>query len=131
MSIVSAIKSFEDLLSLGAVSDAEIRKAEQELSVAFASEYKKYTSVFGAVSLNGYEFTGAVQPANLNVVSVTQAARQITPIAAPDWYVVLDPHFDGIMIWQDKKGCIYRTEPGKDPIKVAENLETYIKGILK
>ena len=124
--IVNVISGFDGLLSLGAASSEEIKKAEAELSVSFAKDYKKYTSAFGAVAFEGKEFTGAVQPAHLNVVKVTESARKITPTAKPDWYVVLDPHLDGIIIWQDKAGRIYQTEPGKEPVKVAESLVKYI-----
>lgn len=125
--IVDAIQSFDGLLSLGAVDPSEIEKAESELALSFAREYKDYTSTFGAISFGGKEFTGAVQPANLNVVSITKAARNITPTAKPDWYVVLDPHFDGIIIWQDNTGAIYQTEPGREPRKVSESLIEYMK----
>ena len=125
--IVDAIRSFEGLLSLGAVSADDIRSAETELSVSFAPEYKEYTTAYGAVSFNGKEFTGAVQPLHLSVVAATRSARSITPAAGPEWYVVMDPHIDGIIIWQDPEGTIYQTEPGKDPVKVAENLESYMK----
>lgn len=125
-SIVDTIQSFDGLLSLNRVNNEEIEKAESVLSVSFAPEYKDYTSAFGAVAYGGKEFTGVVQPAHLNVIKVTEAARKITPEAGSDWYVVTDPHFDGIIIWQDKDGIIYQTEPGKKPEKVSESLEEYM-----
>ena len=124
--IVDTIRSFDGLLSLGPVEASEIEKAEAELSVSFAPEYIEYTSAFGAVSFGGKEFTGAVEPPSLNVVAVTKAARDITPAAQSDWYVVMDPHFDGIIIWQDNKGQIFQTEPGREPKKVAESLMQYM-----
>lgn len=124
--IVDTVHSFKGLLSLGAVDVTEIEKAESELGLSFAPEYKAYTSAFGAVAFDGKEFTGAVKPANLNVVTVTKAARNITPNAKSDWYVVMDPHFDGIIIWQDKAGVVYQTEYGKEPKKVADSLSEYM-----
>ena len=125
-SIVDIIRTFDGLLFLEAVSDEDIEKAESLLSVSFAPEYKKYTSTFGAVAYGGKEFTGVVQPPHLNVVTVTEAARKITPQASPDWYVVMDPHFDGIIIWQDKDGIIYQTDPDKETKKVAQSLAEYM-----
>ena len=124
--IVDTIRSFDGLLSLGPVEASEIEKAEAELSVSFAPEYIEYTSTFGAVSFGGKEFTGAVEPPSLNVVTVTQSARSITPTAKPDWYVVMDPHFDGIIIWQDNKGQIFQTEPGREPKTIAQSLTEYV-----
>lgn len=125
--IVDEIIALDEVLSLGTIKDSDIEKAETELSVCFAPEYKEYTSTFGAISYAGKEFTGAVQPLHLNVVAITKAARSITPAAKSDWYVVMDPHIDGIIFWQDGEGKIYRTEPNKEPKKVAESLVEYIK----
>ncbi len=125
--IIDSIRKQKGLLSIGTVDSKDIQKAETELAVSFAPEYKEYTSTFGAVSFGGTEYTGVVQADHLNVVAVTKAARKIAPEAHQDWYVVLDPHFDGIVIWQDKEGKIYQTEPNKEPIKIAENLETYMR----
>ncbi len=125
--IVNVIRGFDGLHYLGVVDDADIKKAESELAVRFSPEYKEYTSVFGAVTFGGAEYTGAVKPTHLSVVDVTRSARKITPSAKPEWYVVMDPHFDGIIIWQDESGNIYQTEPAKAPKKIAESLEEYMK----
>lgn len=127
--IVDIINKIDGLLSLGTVDLSDIEKAEAELSVSFSPEYKKYTAAFGAISYAGKDFTGAVKPVSLNVVDITKAARSITPTAKPDWYVVMDPHYDGIIVWQDKNGKIYQTEPGREPIQVAGSLAEYmVKG---
>ena len=126
-SIIQTLHGIEGLLTLGPVDAHEITKAETELAVSFSPEYKDYTQTFGAVSFNGKDFTGVVQPASLSVVEVTRAARKITPAASPEWYVVMDPHFDGIIIWQGKDGMIYQTGPGMQPEKVAETLEEYMR----
>ena len=125
-SIVEMLHKCEGLLSLGKVESSDIEKAETELSVSFAPEYREYTSSFGAVSLGGKEYTGAVKPANLNVVGVTKSARSITPSAKANWYVVMDPHFDGVIIWQDGEGKIYQTAPGTVPKEVAKSLAEYM-----
>ena len=126
MNIVKTIRSFDSLLSLGPVSLSDIEHAEKALSVTFTQEYKDYTSALGAVSFSGNEYTGAVQAAHLSVVRATQSGRKITPSAKPDWYVVMDPHIDGIIFWQSPEGIIYQTEPGKEPKKVAESLELFM-----
>lgn len=125
--ILETLHAISGLLSLGPVSDADIDRSEKELSVSFAPEYRKYTSEFGAVAFGGKEFTGAVQPEYLNVVAVTKAARTITPNYRPDWYVVMDPHIDGIIVWQGGEGKIYQSEPGKESRIIADSLEEYMK----
>ena len=129
MEIVETIRSFDGLRALGTVSLSDIEKAEAELSVSFSSDYKKYTSTFGAISVKGMELTGVVAPAYLNVVAVTKSARRISPSAKHDWYVLMDPHIDGIVIWQDKEGKVYQTAPNCVATEIASSLSEYLKSL--
>ena len=127
--IEKMVDRIKDLSSLGHVNDNEILKAEEELSISFSPEYKKYTSEYGAISFGEYELSGVVQSNHLNVVSLTEAARAITPQAHPDWYVIMDPCIEGIIIWQGAEGTIYQTEPNKPTRQLAESLAEYISSI--
>ena len=124
--IINEIKKLNDVLSLGPVSHEAIINAEEKLGLHFTKEYSEYTAAFGAVSVNGTEYTGAVDPVNLNVVDITKSARSITDNVPDDWYVVMDPHIDGIIIWQNKQGEIYQTAPNTKHKKIADSLADYI-----
>lgn len=125
-SITQLIDGLENRLVLGRIPDEAVSEAEKKLNVRFAKEYRQYTKAFGAVSIGGSEYTGAVSDPNLDVVRVTESARQITPQAGEKWYVIEDPHIDGIIIWQDENGQIYKTAPGLEPQKIAESFAEYI-----
>lgn len=125
-SITQIIDGLEDKQILGRITDESVEAAEKKLNVRFSKEYKQYTKVCGAVSMRGREFTGAVSDPNLDVVRVTESARTITPDADAAWYVVEDPHIDGIIIWQDEKGKIYRTAPHTEAKNIADSLAEYI-----
>ena len=124
--IVSEIKKMEGVLSLNPAKSDIISSAENQLDLKFSDEYKEYTSTYGAISINGTEYTGVVDDINLNVVMVTRSARAITTNIPIDWYVVMDSHIDGIIIWQNHNGIIYQTEPHKEPQKVSDTLLDYI-----
>lgn len=126
MDIFDVIKNAKNTDKLQGATAQEIHLAEEALSLKFSEEYKKYTAEFGAVSIGASEYTGVVQDADLNVVTVTNAARSMTPQAPVQWYVVKDLHVDGIVVWQDENGMIYKTAPNREPVKLAESLAAYI-----
>ena len=127
--IVSLLNGKGNLKSLGPVDDNAVSSAESKLGVKFTDEYRQYTKAFGAISLENTEFTGAVEPIDLNVVTVTQSARTITKDVPSDWYVISDPHIDGIIIWQDKNGRIYQTAPGAVSKLISSSFYSYIQSI--
>lgn len=125
-SITQIIDRIEDKQILGRIPEELIEAAEKKLNVRFSKEYKQYTKAYGAVSMQGREYTGAVSEPNLDVVRATESARAITPDVDARWYVVEDPHIDGIIIWQDENGKIYRTAPHTEAKNVADSLAEYI-----
>ena len=125
--IVEIINSLIDLLPLKPASDTQITEAEIQLRLNFADEYKVYLKTFGAIMANGIELTGIVKSQYRNVVAVTQEERILNPKVPNSMYVVESTCVDGIVIWQDSEGYIYKTQPNLEPKKIADSLVEYIK----
>jgi len=127
LAILDTLNQLSDVLKLQGVSTKQIEQAEKRLGLHFSEEYKAYTSAFGAIAVNGSEYTGVVSDPNLDVVRSTLEGREVTPQAQMDWYVVKDPHFCDILIWQDYNGFIYQTSPESQTAKICNSLEEYIQ----
>ena len=129
MSIIDTIKELDDLEYLSSVSEADITKAEKELELSFADEYKKYVSTFGVISANGIELTGVIASPRLNVVDVTKRERESNGKIPLDMYVVESTGSEGLVILQDQKGNIYSAFPGHKPEKKFNSLSEYLKSL--
>ena len=103
-----------------------IEKAEEELGVRFADDYREYLSQFGAVSCGGHELTGLSADPTLDVVVVTKGNLEKNKKVKLPLYVVEETHLDGIVIWQSSSGEIYKTEYKDVPEKIFESLEEYV-----
>ena len=126
MTIIGKLRSFKDLASLKAAQEPEILQSEKQLALKFATEYREYTSEFGAVAVNGHELTGVVASKRLNVVSATKAEWAINPQVPNTMYVIENAGIDGIIIWQDEAGTIYQSAPNTKPKKIAASLAEYV-----
>lgn len=127
MNIVDCLKEKEAFISLQGADEQAIENSEQALGVKFAKEYKNYVKAFGAASYYGHELTGVCNAPAIDVVAVTTQERDFSGDIPADWYVIEQAHIDGIVFWQDKKGFIHKTGPGKKPVKVCDSLLEYIK----
>ena len=123
-----ALKKAEHLRSGDAASDIDIKDAENQLGLSFASEYKEYLKAYGVVSFSGHELIGISKSPRLNVVNVTKEAREIYKHLSDGMYVVEDTGYEGILILQDQKGTVYKIEPNSKPSKIYSSLTAYIKG---
>ena len=113
-------------VSSGAVTEKQIKEAENRLGVKFSKDYKEYLSVFGTASYYGHELTGiCADDASINVVDVTLAERTCFTNIPDEWYVIEQTHMDGIVIWQDEKGCLYKATPKKVE-KICDSLQEYV-----
>jgi hypothetical protein len=126
-SIIEALKSTEHLRAGGAATDIEIETAEKQLDLTFASEYKEYLKEFGFASCNGHELTGISKSSRLNVVDVTQEARETYGSDIQDMYVIEDTGYEGILVLQDRKGSVYQIEPNSKPSKICPSLAAYVQ----
>lgn len=123
--IVVTLPQKPDFKCRTSASNQDILKAEQQLGLCFATEFKEYLRAFGAVSVNGREITGICHSKRLHVVDVTLEEWLHNKVPS-DWYVVEQLNIDGIVIWQDSKGNVYQTAPGCANQKIASSLYDYI-----
>ena len=107
-------------------SAEEIARAEKQLGLAFAPEYRAFLSAVGACIARGHEIAGLCPFADMNVVNVTREERVYAPQAQPGWYVLEQAHMDGIVLWQDESGAVYQTAPNTPPSRVASSLAEYL-----
>ncbi len=108
-------------------TEAAVSKAEAELGLTFADEYRSYLLRFGVAALNGHELTGITAADQGNVVAVTLAERKRSPAAEDSWYVVERANIDDIVLWQDVDGSVFQTIEGERPILTAQSLAEYVE----
>jgi hypothetical protein len=124
---IKDLKSAPDFVQLNPATEADIKNAEKQLGLVFADEYKDYLLAFGTADGNSHEFTGICDSARLNVINVTKKQREYFKDIPTSFYVVEEAHIDGIVVWQDKDGAVYQTEPGIKTEKIAKSLEIFFK----
>ncbi len=129
MNIRNIILGIEGMYSEGGVSQGEIERAEKELNLTFAKDYKEYLTGFGCISFGCHEMTGLTETERLNVVAVTKENRQYCGGVPEEFYVIEETDMDGIVIWQNSKGEIYGTSPNSRPLYLYASLEEYIEQI--
>jgi hypothetical protein len=105
----------------------DIQKAEEELELSFAEEYKEYVSTFGEISCERLELTGISKNDVNNVVEMTFINRDTNPEVPSDLYVIQDMAIGGIVYWQDSSGTIYVTEYEDPPEVVAGSLVEFLR----
>ena len=129
--IIETIQALPDLLPLKAATNKEITDAELQIRTSFSDEYKEYLSVFGAIIADGIELSGIAKSEHRNVVRLTKQERELNSKVPNSMYVVENTGVDGIIIWQDTNGMIYKTHPNTQPEQIAESLSDYLKDIIK
>lgn len=125
--IVDIINSKEDLIHGVPVTDKEIKNAEDDLDLRFASEYKDYLKTFGIIAYDGHEITGISKSARTHVVDVTKKLKNDNANIDADMYVVEETNYDGIVIWQKQNGSIYETVGNSIPKQIYESLSQYVE----
>ena len=103
-----------------------IEKAEAELGVSFAEDYKAIAAQFGAISFRGHTLSGISPFPGNDVVALTKEHRAYTSGVPCSFYVIEEAHIDGIVIWQDFDGHIYQTQPDSKPLLIFDCLYDYI-----
>lgn len=106
-----------------------VERAEQQLAVQFAADYRDLLISFGQFSLGAYDFTGVLLDNELSVVSATQEEREWTHPDTQGMYVIAYLYVDGIVIWQDSQGAVYQTIPDKSlaPERLYSSFVDYVK----
>ena len=126
MKLFKVMESMVDAITGKGVDKNTIEAAEGALGVSFSQEYRAYLERYGIAAVNGHELTGICKSDRTNVVSVTQSAKRIHE-TANDWYVVEQTNIDGIVLWQDSTGSIYKTAPNAKTEKICDSLAGYIE----
>ena len=124
--IVKVLQKKPCFCAMQGASDNEVKSAEQELELNFASDYRMYISTFGIATYEGHELTGICKSKRLNVVTVTLEERANTDVPA-GWYVIEQANIDDVVIWQDEDGEVYQTMPNTKAIKLCDSLAEYIE----
>jgi hypothetical protein len=127
MNIIETFKTLGGFANHKPASVEEIAAAEQQLRLTFSVEYREYLLDFGQADGNGSEFMGITDVSYLDVVSETKALRGLNPQVSADLYAVENTNIDGIIIWQDSSGGIYKTAPGTAPRKIFDSFAEYLK----
>lgn len=124
---LNKLQTYDDYVSLDKrVSEKDIQKAEKCLELKFSEEYKDYTGNIGAASADGHEFTGVVDMPRLSVVQITNNEKGKNSSIPPNLYAVEKLGIDGITIWQDQNGVVYKTIRQGNPIVIARSLIEYL-----
>ena len=108
----------------------EINEAERKLGLSFAADYRKFLSTVGACICFGHEINGIADDSDLNIIKSTEEARNQIDLIPHSWYVIEDTHIDGILILQNKNGVVYQMAQETMPLKIADDLESYISGTM-
>lgn len=124
--IVELVNSLPNMLPLKPATVAQIEDAEKQINLKFAEEYKEYLLNFGAILADGIELSGIAKSEYRNVVMVTKREWNLNSKVPHHMYVIENARVDGIIIWQDEKGVIYRTTYDTEPIRISKSLFEYI-----
>lgn len=127
MNALELIKNCPDAIVGHGASEDEINKAENELGMQFASDYRAYLQKYGAVMLNGHELSGISPAKHLSVISLTHDWQKKYDQSVK-LYVIENLGIDDIAILQDSNGNIYQSQNGKIH-KIFNSLTAYIAEI--
>jgi len=128
--IVSIIEKFPALKSFASpANDAMIEKAEKELNLKFANEYREYVSTYGAIWSENITVSGIIDgDRDFGVVELTSRLRSYyAPQIPNNFYVIEEVGVDGLVIWQDETSAIYQSIPGSNTIKIYDNLSDFLE----
>lgn len=126
LDFVEKLRDTTDFYSLSGASTEKIKKAEEELNLKFASEYREYLTAFGVASAGGHEFTGICSFPRLDVVLNTISEKKNNPKVPDNLYVVETVNMDDIVVWQSDTGIVYQSAPNISPVKLCNSLCEYI-----
>lgn len=124
--VIERIKNIPDVNYKTGVPLEVIDQAETKLKVKFSKDYIEVLNNFGILLVNGHEIIGLGSSARLNVIDITTEERELNLEINPKWYVIEQANIDRVVIWQNKQGEIFQTQPEYGFKKIAESLLEYI-----
>ena len=123
------LSSLDGFSCTGKPDIALVEKAEADLGLSFAEDYKSLAILYGAISFRGHNLSGISPYPGNDVVALTKENRSYYSEVPLSYYVVEEAHIDGIVIWQDSSCRIYKTQPNTKPIQIYEGLYDYIASL--
>ncbi len=119
------IRTADNFASLSPATKSQITEAEKKLQLKFSEDYKEYLLCFGVATFDNREPTGICSSDRLNVVSVTDHARQYYTTFPKDAYVIEEHLLDHIITIQDCSGNVYIYTPDCMKKIIAHSLLEY------
>ncbi len=126
MNFLETLQQADGFCSFSGATIVEIQNAEKSINTIFATDYKEIVLEFGAISVYGHELTGVCEVARLNVVEITNKERENNQNVSDQFYVIEQSHIDGIVIWQNHEGGVYKTTKGGNLVKIFNSLKEYL-----
>jgi len=111
--IIKTIEKKFKLYRTKGASNELIAEAERQLGLRFADDYKKYLSLFGAISFGSTELTGLNINSYANVVSVTLKEIQRNKSFPKGSIVLENTGMEGLLILQKEDGEVYEWIDGE------------------
>ena len=127
MSLNEVLDKKEDVICGKGVSSYFVEEAEKRLNLRFSNDYKEYLLTYGLLMFDGHEVTGLGGEERLDVVNVTLHLKELYVDIPKDWYVIEELGIDGVVIWQNEKGEIFRSVPNGKIVKVYDDLITFLR----
>ncbi|MCB1614715.1 MAG: SMI1/KNR4 family protein [Pseudomonadales bacterium] len=127
--MLNTIKKIEEKFKLyktKGASEEIIAEAERQLNLRFSEDYKKYLSMYGAISFGSTELTGLNIDCYANVVSVTLKEAQKNKFFPKGSIVLENTGVEGLLILQQPDGEVYEWQNGKKGASF-RNLEEFLE----
>lgn len=125
--LMRVINGLTGMVHLRGALPEEIERAEKELGLCFAEDYREYLLNFGTVSADGIELTGLNVSARLNVIDVTKEERRYGRNFPEQAYIVENPGIGNLLILQEASGIIYEYERQGKRRPIAASLSEYLE----
>lgn len=124
--IINTIEGLKKLLHLTPAEIEDVLRAQIELGLTFADEYKDYVLTYGVITAKGVEITGVCESKRLNVTDVTKKEREYNPDMPKNMYVIDSTGMEGLLILQDESGAIYSFSSEDGTKKIFGSLADYL-----
>lgn len=126
MDMIKQIELLENELEKKNIDDKVVNQIEKNLNLKFSDDYREYLITYGIAAINGHELTGITDYSSYDVKAVTIKMKKINEGIPKEWYVIEDLGIDGVVIWQNEKGEVFRSIPKGEKIKIYDDLISYL-----
>jgi len=123
------VSSLKDFSCTGKPEIVLVEKAEADLGLRFAEDYRNLALQCGAISFYGHHITGISPYPGNDVVRVTKEFRSFNDEFPANMYVIEEAHIDGIVVLQDPSGTIFQMQPNTKPKQIFDCLYDYLANL--